>query len=49
MIPAQIFPKFPLGQEKTNSLFSFSVPYKRRNKTFVATNAILIEFAEVRL
>jgi hypothetical protein len=47
MIPAQIFPKFPLGQENTNSCF---VPYKqRRNKTFVATNAILIEFAEVRL
>jgi hypothetical protein len=32
--------EIPLGQEKTNSLFSFSVPYKqRRNKTFVATNA----------
>jgi hypothetical protein len=23
MIPAQIFPKFPLGQEKINFLFSF--------------------------
>jgi hypothetical protein len=43
MIPAQIFPKFPLGQEKINFLL-FLRPCKQKNKTFEETQrAILIE------